>query len=38
MNYGFEMIDPIPTNEDYQNILSVLKNSSMAGTKIPFLT
>lgn len=38
MNFAFEIVDPLPTNSDYQAVLTAIKNSNLAGTKIPFLT
>lgn len=38
INFGYEVVDPISTNADYVKITNIMKNSTLAGTKIPFFT
>lgn len=38
INFGFEAVDAVSTNPDYQKILDIFRASSLAGSKIPFFT
>lgn len=37
-NYGYEVMNPDTLNPDYQKILDIIKQSGLAGSKIPFFT
>lgn len=38
INFGYEAVDAVTTNPDYQKVLDIFKASSLVGSKIPFFT